>query len=553
MDYEVRFCFYGKNEQGGVFMESLRDPLFLRTDFLNIYEKDKKSPSISVRVNLQRDDLIFVQSVKSRMEVYGYVNPDTGLFVTETEDMEPGSIYHRFRLEAVKFARQALMRFLDSLEKLDEETYKQKGYKPYPILANALKQCLTDRQELYADLQKQVNLITSRKFPKINEYLVFEDEEEIKYPVTAKVPYPNPSHITLTDSEKKQIDTFLNVFFDPYNKFTFSWYIGAALSNVPIYDDRVSKLAILSSSLGGSGKSTLVTAMVNALFTQHYRDIKDDFDSLFASNNRFGTSTLSTKRICIYSEASFHSDPLSDEHNFTGMNVSAIKSMITEGYIASEEKFGDRNMERLSGFHLVLTNHPPLITQENQAMNRRILPIMLKPTSMSEKARELNLWGRQKLDAFIVEHAKEFAAYFTAVFHSDEYAFLEHDYDYRDYVQDIKDSQSDLNEQQKKGRALLDALKADSLIKLIEGLEKQHHLNLKILKDDVTEIMGGGTNSELGEHIKLSDKCLYINASKSFLLRYGVAGTKIRECLKEFYGEPVKKFHKRMFEIPIKK
>lgn len=142
-------------------MQVLRDPLFLGVEFLNVKTREKGNPSISVRVNLQRDDLIYVHSVKSRMEVEGYVNPETGLFVTETEDMEPGSIYHRFRLEAVKYARDELLKFLDRLGELDEETYQKREYKDLNFLTNALKNCLVDRQGLYADLQKQVNLITS--------------------------------------------------------------------------------------------------------------------------------------------------------------------------------------------------------------------------------------------------------------------------------------------------------------------------------------------------------------------------------------------------------
>lgn len=532
-------------------MQVLRDPLFLRVEFLNIRKTDKGSPQISVRVNLQRDDLIYVQSVKNRVEVKGYTDPKNGLFVTETEDMEPGSIYHRFRLEAIRFARDELSSFLTSLEELDEETYKARGYKDYPVLVNALKNCLVDRQALYTDLQKQVNLIASRKFPKVNEFLVFADDEDIAYPVTAKVPYRNPKNVTLSESDKQLVDAFLDVFFDGYNKYAFAWYMGAALSNIPIYDDRVSKLAILSSSLGGSGKSTLVTAVVNALFTQHYRDIKDDFDSFFTLNNRFGTSTLSTKRMCVYSEASFNSDPLSDEHSFAGMNVSSIKSMVTEGYLSTEVKFGDRNMERLTGFHLVLTNHPPFISQEDSAMNRRILAIMLKPTSMGEKAKELHLWGRQKLDAYVRDHAEIFAAYFTAIFHADEYAFFEHDYDHKDYIQDIKDSQSDLDEKQREGRKQLDILKTDGLMKFIEGVEKQEHLNLSLLKNDITDCIGGAAKKELQEHIKTDNGKLYLDSSKSFLLRYGVNGNRIRECFKTFYGEPVKKFHKRMFAITI--
>ena len=532
-------------------MPGLREPLFLGVDFLNTKKTDRGTPAISVRVNLQHDDLIYVRSVKSRMEVIAYIDPKTGLFVTETEETDPGSVYHKFRMEAVAYARQELLSFLDRLSSLDKETYDKRGYREFTSLTNALQNALVDRQALYADLQKQVNLVTSRKLPKVNEFLAFADDTELPYPVTARLPYHRPEHLELSEEDEALVDKFFDVFFDGYNKKTFAWYIGAALDNVPLYDDRVSKLCVIASSHGGSGKSTLVLALVNALFTLAYRDIKDNFDSFFTLSNRFGTSTLSTKRICVYSEASFNGDPLSEDHNFSGLNVSSIKSMVTEGYLSSEQKFGDRQMERLSGFQVVLTNHPPMVTPEDEAMNRRILPILIRPTTMTEKARTLDLWGRHKFDAFLEEHREAFAAYCYREFERDPYAYIEQDYDHTDYLTDISNSQMDLEEEQRAGRTKLSALKTDGFLKFLDGLAKDQHLNLTLLKTDVAEASGGKPNPLLTDHLILKDGNLYLDASKSFLLRYGQASTKVRDALKDFYGAPQKKFHKRMFVIPF--
>lgn len=532
-------------------MPALRDPLFLGVDFLNTKKTDRGNPGISVRVNLQRDDLIYVRSVKSRMEVVAFVDPETGLFITEMEETDPGSIYHKFRLKAVAYARKELLSFLDHLSSMDEETYTKRGYRDLPSLTNALQKALVDRQALYGDLQKQVNLISSRKLPKVNEFLAFADDTKLPGPVTTRLPYNRPDHLNVSQEEKTEVDTFLDVFFDAYNKRTFAWYIGAALANIPLYDDRVSKLAVISSSHGGSGKSTLVLALMNALFTPAYREIKDDFDSFFVMNNRFGTSTLSTKRICVYSEASFNADPLSEDHNFNGLNVSAIKSMVTEGYLSSEQKYGDRQMERLSGFQVILTNHPPMVTSEDEAMNRRILAIMVRPTTMADKARTLSLWGRQKFDAYVEEHREAFAAYCYQVFASDPYAFIEQDYDHTDYLTDIRNSQNDLEEEQKEGRIKLNALKMDGFLKFLEGLEKEQKLSLNLLKNDVQEVAAGKGDPLLSDHILLRDGNLYLDSSKSFLLRYGQAAMKIRDAVKDFYGKPEKKYHKRMFVIPF--
>ena len=60
-------------------MQELRDPIFLSVEFSNIKKGDKKPPQITVKVNLMHDDLIYVASRKSRMEVIGYTNEQTGL------------------------------------------------------------------------------------------------------------------------------------------------------------------------------------------------------------------------------------------------------------------------------------------------------------------------------------------------------------------------------------------------------------------------------------------------------------------------------------------
>lgn len=541
-------------EKGDGFMSVLRDPLFLTVDFLNVHKKDKGSPTLSVRINLQRDDLIYVASNKNRTEVIGFVHPDTGLFITDVEGEENGNVYHRFRLLAVSFAKEKLKEFLAGLQAMDAETYEQRGYHELSYLTHVLTNQLIDRQTFYGDLQKQVNLLVSKKFPKVNEYLAFSDTDELSYPVTAKLPYANPQGRTLEDEEFKVIDSFLDVFFDSYNKFVFSWFLGAVLSNLPLYDDRISKLGVLSSSFGGSGKSTLVNALTTALFTNHYRDIKDDFDSFFPLGNRFGTSVLSTKRMSVYSEANWNTDAASEDHDFSGLNISAIKSLVTEGYLSKEFKYGDRLMDRLSGFHLVLTNYPPVVSQADSAMKRRILPMMIKPSSMAEKARELNLWGSHKFAAFVKEHAESFAVYFSSVFREHEYAFSDFQYNPEEYKQDMNDMAMDKQAQNQKKRAELEAKKAEGVLSFLEGLipvigQGAFHQ----LKTDIDAAFGGTASESLqdGIRVELETNKLYLDSSKNFLLRYGAGYLNLRDELKSYYGAPVRKFHKRMFEIQL--
>lgn len=543
----------------------LKEPLFIGVQFLNTKSNQKKKPTISVRINLRSDDVIYVASSRSRMEVVAYEARKSSLFITDVEGVNGPNVYNLFRNEAVRYAREELDTFMKELQGLSQEEYEQKNYKDLNVLTNHLYEALEDRQDLYTDLQKQVSLIASRKLPRVNEYLVFQDDEKIKYPVTARVPYKNPANEELTKEQRKTVDSFLDVFLDPYNKKSLSWYLGAAIANLDIHDDRVSKLLILSSSKGGSGKSSLMGALAESLFTAHYRDIKDDFDSFFYTNNKFGVSALSTKRMSVYSEAAFMNTSYvrTDEdtkHDFSGMNVSTIKSLITEGFVSSEAKYGDREMEQLNGFHMVLTNHPPVINEDNEAMNRRILPIMIKPSRMSHKAKQLNLWGKTKFDEYVKKHSQAFANYFYTLFKEDEYAFSDVDYNHNDYIEDIDDAQSDYKDQKEKEIKKDRALAKEGVIRVLEQLEKEEEIDLSLFISDIQEVIDhqddeGTTDKDYSDNsiddIRLENGTLYVNSSKNFLLNYGNKANQLRNRLENVYGSTMRKFQRRMFIIPL--
>ena len=191
--------------------------------------------------------------------------------------------------------------------------------------------------------------------PNVNEYMVFADDEawnEDIY-VTRRVPYKNPANRKLEKSERKIVDDFLDVFFDEYNKQAFAWYMGACLLNLPVYDERVSRLGVMTSSHGGSGKSSLMSAIMNGVFTEDFCAVKPNFDRFFLNNNRFGADSLSVKRLSIYSEADWGVERDGENtHSFDGLNVSAIKSLITDGYITKEPKFGDPATVRVTEYSL---------------------------------------------------------------------------------------------------------------------------------------------------------------------------------------------------------
>lgn len=531
----------------------LKEPLFLGVAFLNVKTMDKKAPLISVRINLQCDDIIYVNSVKGRMEVIGYEDPDTHLFQTEIDGIAQEHPYHTFRLKAIAFAKQELNVFLTRLQGLNDDEYKDSGYKPLSLLTNALHQCLIDRQEFYLDLQKQINVVVSRKLPRVNEYILYQDDVDVPYTCTTRLSYNNPKGKTLTEDEKALVESFLGVFLDEYNQFVLSWYLGAALLNIDLHDDRVSKLAIVSSSRGGSGKSSLINALSEALFTSNFCEIKDKFDAFFYNTNQFGISALSWKRLSVYSEAEFANNSNKSDgdkkHDFSGMNVSILKSLITEGYVSSEAKYSAVFMDRLHGFHMVLTNHPPIINKEDSAINRRILPIMIKPTSMTTKAKALDLWGQQTLNAYVQQHKELFAIYFTQKFLSDEYAFAEHVYDHKDYVDDIKDSQDEIVRYETANRVQLQTLRVESFFAVCKQVASDEQLDMMPFMSDIISVIQENAKDDIQGNIRYQDGVLYINSSKSFLLRYGKASAPIRQMLQDVYGMAQKKHSKRMFCI----
>ena len=94
----------------------LMEPMFRTVTFENLLLTDKKPAKLSVRINLGVDNVIYTDRRKSRAEVVGFVMPNNGteqagLFVHETQKPEgdaENNTYHLFRIEATKYAMQAI-------------------------------------------------------------------------------------------------------------------------------------------------------------------------------------------------------------------------------------------------------------------------------------------------------------------------------------------------------------------------------------------------------------------------------------------------------------
>lgn len=528
--------------------------IFRRARVVNVRKGDKKPVSAELVLDQKSNGLLFTRKVNNRTEVCGFVDEKTKMFVMDKEGDNGDTAHIKFLKMAADKAMEALCLEIQRQEGEDREIANEQDYYSPDRTKELLEDYLYNPVRFNADMGKQLTNFASRPMPNVNEYMVYQDDEAWNHDiyVTRRAPYKNPDNRTLTAEERKTVDGFLDVFFDEYNKKAFSWYMGACLLNLPVYDERVSRMAVMTSSHGGSGKSSLMSAITNAVFTEDYCSIKDDFDRFFLKTNRFGTDSIPVRRLTVYSEAAWGVERDGNcSHDFDGLNVSAIKSMITDGYLTKEPKFGDPVTVRSSGLHMVLTNYLPCISKDDVAMRRRILPILMRPTSMVDKAEKLGLLGRNNLEKFVEDRAEIFAAYFADAFKSDPFLFIREEYSYDEEVQAATDSQIDLDEKRVEERRVLDGVKTKGFVEFAKKAQEQSGIDLSLLIEDAQFAVGGSSPDGVGDHMRWEGDCFYIDGSKSFLLRYGRAGTLIRKLLQDHYGPSQRKFHKRMFMIPL--
>lgn len=530
---------------------NMKLPLFRTVYFNNIFSSSKKQATVSVRLTRSKEDLFYVKKAQSSTEVIGYKDPDTSLFMTKlrSDDTKSNLTHNMFRDLAWRYAEKEVTQKLKELKEIydvNEDEY-HKIYKPIAKIEQELSEYLLDKHDFFVDLDKQIAVVKSNLRPHVNEYLLFKDDKiNDDMFATIRLNYKNPQHQTLDDEQRELVDTFLNVFVDKYNKRVLSWYFGAMLCNLPIYDERISKLLIVSSARGGSGKNTLINSLTNALLTDAFREIKSSFDTFFLLNNRFGSSQILPLRLIQYSEAEFNDVP-HGTHNFDGLNISELKSMISEGYIASEKKYADMQTTRLSSLQVVLTNNPPVIDKDREALNRRLLALIVNPSRMSEKGEQLGMTSEQKIYEFVEDNVQAFANYFVSIFHENEYAFTQLDYNHDETVNDIVEGDKKHATEMDLDNASLKELQHNDIVDSLVELARRKSLDISKLLLAIQE----EKNTPHRQDIRWEKDVLYLNSKKDLFLEYGSL-LPLRNLLKSVYGEPVKKFGQRMYRLEVK-
>ena len=509
----------------------------------------------SLRISVARNNgNIFVNHAKKPV-VEAYINPITNLLVREddvrmdldfdgTRDHIVFTPHHQFQMLAFTFAAHAIQDYIRDITSLSPNELQALAIKPVNQIIMELNQFFEDGTALYKNISEELTYLHTPSVPQANHFMAFADDQNPEYMVTGRVPYPNP--MNYLDMDTRLVNRFLDAFFDETNKARFAWYMGAALRNIRVDDPSVSKMLMMTSAHPGSGKSTLVTALSNALFTKTFSTINGDFDEHFSRDNRFSSESLVNTRMNVYLEAEFGA-PTKDgnNHDFNQMKVSAIKTMITDGYMGTEEKYERRKSQRAFGFHTILTNHPAQITEETDALRRRILPCLVKASSMEEKARALGLFGQKTFETWVQDHALEFAVYFVR-YH------MEHAYDYSEFLYNSKAFIREINYYKTRGAYQLDPLalmqrNSDNIFGMLSVLKDHYDFDLDAFIAAIKETVPGISYGD----IRITNNTLYLNSAVKFLRQFTKSPDMVRDVLVEVYGAPEKKYQKDRFIIPM--
>lgn len=516
----------------------------------NLGTKDKPL-KFNIRPNLCPTDLQ-IGHIRNRAIVKSYRDIDTGLIVSDNLDVngqpQTKSVHDKFRNMIVKIVREEFERKLDALKleyKKDPDAYSAK-YKPLDIIAGQGYEQLDDKWDIFKQVDSWLRVMSANAPIAVNEQLAYEDTVIADEYVTFKTPYTNPMEYTLTQDDVNLVENFLSAFLTPHAISVLSWYFGAAVCNVPIYDDTISKALIVCSTRGGCGKTTLIDALSQALFTKYGYDVKPDFDSMFTKDNRFARSGLKTTRLTYYNEADFNAKDPDGKHDFSGLATTEIKSLLSDGRITRERKFEEANVGKLSGMHVILTNSIPEINSKRSDLLRRFIAISVKSSTMAEKGRLLGLKQSQDLYAFVKDNVQAFASFFAQYYLNDKTRYTLANYSQKDLINDDKTlAKKELNTK-KSNTEKFHKLMASDAIGGLRYIAKHNDLNIDNLVNAINIVKQGGTV----EGIRIVNDTLFLDSRRTFFDTYNISV--MRDCLRDDF-EPIKKFCQRMFKLGLVK
>lgn len=480
---------------------------------LNIGEKQKQPVNFAITLNIMHSKNLTVASVDRTRAVVSFRDFHTGLIVANTRKVGNNVQYRSVMQEFQKQVMQACREELDNvIEVLRQDEQKNpaayaENFKPTKQIESEGYDSCADGLFVFKQIKQQIGLIGPMAPCEVNQYLVFDDTTITDQLATYRLPYKDPSKQELTLKQKLLVEKFLSAFVTHTNMNILSWYLGAAITNVPLYHANVSKMLIVSSAGGGCGKNTLFGALSSALFTDNYRDIKPEFDDVFDKTNRFGAGDLLNVRYTQYNEANF-SNSDQNVHDFSGLAVSEIKSLISDGYVSRERKFADVINNKVSSMQVVLTNNFPEIDEKRTDLTRRLLALTIKADRMEIKGRKLGLNSETEIYAFVKDNVQAFANYFASYYMNHKRQYTNTDYDAHDALESIADTAKIEADKAKKQE---EKIKNALLTSPLDGLQ----LLADSLCVDASKLLWHILNNDSND-VRICDGKLYINRAKRF-------------------------------------
>lgn len=440
--------------------------LIQKVTFLNLSTKAKHPAAFSIRLSANATvPLYYTASSGNSKRLVGFRDPDTGLYITDkslhdeniaktTRAFANGTTHHgetsaigslyRYIIKELKTQIDLKLNELDARQKSNPANYDE-IFKPLDLIRGELYDALTDVHSVMTNIYGQIRTIPDLDIPILNSRILYADDDINDIDATKRLPFKNPANQELTKAQKDIVEKFLSVFFDDENLAVFSWMMGTVFLNKPIYASNISRFFLLYSRNGGVGKSTIMQLMTDGLLTSDYSTLVPEFDAYFVNGDKFGSSTLPRKRLVIYDEAVFNG-PLDKEnmHNFHGLNETSIKSFATTGNLNVEEKFKQQQIDKFYNIHFILTNFLPVIPENRSDLGRRFLDCQLKPTTMQEKAKQLNNMTVMQMGDYVHKHGQAFINYFANEYLSDPKRYDDYAYSHTntyDEEQDRLDAQ----------------------------------------------------------------------------------------------------------------
>lgn len=522
--------------------------LFNDIEILHTTKLSKKPVEIIVNINYKCTTLFMKSTTKTTIE--GFIHPTTGFLVTDTYDrkdilagVDQKSAHRKYMDLALDYAKLRTSEFLAEIFSLSADEYAERGYKTPSTLRLEIERALENDIKIEKNILNQLSVVRSKDMPEPNQFIVYKGEP-VDHLVTDIIPYEKPA-----PERHHDIDDFLSVFFEDEDKEYFSWYMGAILHNKSMCDHTLQKMMVVTSAVSGVGKSSLVNGLVNHVFTPTFAKAMGEYDSFFATDSRFGTSSLPSTRLLVFNEAEWGKEKKDEHpHNFTGMNTSAIKSILTEGYLDEEPKYGTRQTVVKHSGQIVLSNYLPVLRTSDRALERRILPVIVRPTLMVDKVEQLGLFG-QAFDDYIKDNAEKFCAYFLKVYMDNPQLVMNFIYNYKTYDK-ILSGERDENSAYE--FSVENKLRSkNNITEVLHHIRDEYHVDTPKLESAIEEHLEDDTKHT--DLVRFADNTLWLNSSTPVLSKYTTTPDKLKEYLGIKYGATYKKYSTRRYLVPYMK